>query len=195
MSCNTAPRHLDSGFIGLRFTAISYTLIQIQLVEHDKFWKMAIDNHTHPEAIPPRRGAIFDADGYGSILAQTQRVYDIHLDGLALKSEHPETNLPLIESNLGLPKGSLVYNTRVRYQLIAHEVEESVVAKLKALDLDCIITESHDRRVYPNNELAAHALGFVDENGRGHVGHGKADGQGAGRHARRAAGDARRQKA
>ena len=82
--CNIAPA--PSGFwffwpAGSRL--ISFNLIQIQLVEHDKYWRMAIENHTHPEAIPPERGAFFDCDG--NILAQTQRVYDIRLDGQELK--------------------------------------------------------------------------------------------------------------
>ena len=122
------------------FTAISFNLIQIQLVQHEKFWRMAIANHTHPEAIPARRGAILDGDGY--ILAQTQRVYDIRLDGLQMKAEHPELNLPRIEGALQLPPGSLTFNPHNRYQLIAHDVEDGVATKLAALKLDCLIVRS-----------------------------------------------------
>ena len=157
-------------FLACGFTAISFNLIQIQLVEHEKYWRMAIENHTHPEAIPPRRGAFFDADG--NILAQTQRVYDIRLDGQELKLEHPEINLPKIADALGLPAQGLIdtFNPRNRYQLIAHDVEDGEAEKLRALKLDCVITEPHDRRFYPNNELAAHVLGFVDDNGHGLAG-------------------------
>ena len=41
---------------------------------------------------------------------------------------------------------------------------------MRALKLDSLIVNEHDRRVYPNNELAAHVLGFVDDNGRGLAG-------------------------
>ena len=41
---------------------------------------------------------------------------------------------------------------------------------MRALKLDCLISEPHDRRVYPNNELAAHVLGFIDGNGHGLAG-------------------------
>ena len=54
------------------FTVISFNLIQIQLVDHARYWKLAIENHLHPESIPPRRGSLFDSDG--NVLAQTQRV-------------------------------------------------------------------------------------------------------------------------
>jgi len=152
------------------FTLISFNLIQIQLVEHDKFWRMAIENHTHPEAIPARRGAIFDSDG--NILAQTQRVYDVRLDGEGMKLNHPEIALPQVAAILQVPAQSLTgtFNPRNRYQLIAHDVDDGTAAKLRALKLDCVITEPHDRRFYPNNELAAHILGFTDDNGRGLAG-------------------------
>jgi len=45
-----------------------------------------------------------------------------------------------------------------------------MVAKLRALKLDSLIYREHDRRVYPNNELAAHVLGFVDDGGHGLAG-------------------------
>jgi cell division protein FtsI (penicillin-binding protein 3)/stage V sporulation protein D (sporulation-specific penicillin-binding protein) len=154
-------------FLACGFTVVSFNLIQIQLVDHEKFWHLAVDNHTHPESIPPKRGSFFDADE--SILAQTQRVYDIRLDGQGMKANHPEINLPKIADILGVPADSLIdtFNPHNRYQLIAHEVDDGVVTKLRALKLDCIIDEPHDRRYYPNNELAAHVLGFVDDNGPG----------------------------
>ncbi len=62
------------------------------------------------------------------------------------------------------------FNPKNRYQLIAHDVEDGVATKLVALKLDGIIAEPHDLRFYPNNELAAHVLGFVDDNGHGLVG-------------------------
>jgi cell division protein FtsI/penicillin-binding protein 2 len=157
-------------FLACGFTAISFNLIQIQLVQHDKFWKMAVENHTHPEAIAPRRGAFYDSDG--NILAQTQRVYDIRIDGQELQANHPEINIPKIADALQVSAQSLfdTFNPKNRYQLIAHDVEDGVAAKLRALKLDCVIDEPHDRRFYPNNELAAHILGFVGDNGHGLVG-------------------------
>ena len=157
-------------FLACGFTAISFNLIQIQLVQHDKFWRLAVENHTHPEEIAPRRGAFYDSDG--NILAQTQRVYDIRIDGQEMKLNHPEINLPKVAEALQVSAQSLfdTFNPRNRYQLIAHDVEDGVAAKLRALKLDCIIAEPHDRRFYPNNELAAHILGFVDDNGHGLAG-------------------------
>jgi cell division protein FtsI (penicillin-binding protein 3)/stage V sporulation protein D (sporulation-specific penicillin-binding protein) len=86
--------------------------------------------------------------------------------------KRPEIELPKIAEALGVTAASLeqAFNAKNRYQLIAHDVDDGTMTKLVALKLDCVITEPHDRRVYPNAELAAHVLGFTDENGHGLAG-------------------------
>ena len=159
-------------FLACGFTLISFNLIQIQLVDHDKYWRMAVDLHTHREEIAPMRGTIFDDEG--NILAQTQRVDDIRLDGQLLNADHPEINLPKIAEALQVPVEPFVsaFNPQKRDQLLAQNLnlDDAAVTKLRALKLDSLIFEEHDRRVYPNNEVAAHALGFVGDNGRGMAG-------------------------
>ncbi len=157
-------------FLACGFTVISFHLIQIQLVEHDKFERLAIENHLHPETIAPHRGAIFDNEG--NVLAETQEVYDIRLDGLKMKASHPEINLPRIAQALQVPPQGITaaYNPKNRYALLAHEVDDTVVARLRALKLDSLIFDPQDRRSYPNNQLAAHILGFVDDSEHGMAG-------------------------
>src|SRR5580658_4058202 len=89
--------------LSIGYTVISFNLIQIQLVEHAQFWRMAIENHLRPEMIAPKRGAILDCEG--NILAQTHLVYDVRLDGRKLS--HPEVNLPKLEEALLAPAGSI----------------------------------------------------------------------------------------
>jgi cell division protein FtsI (penicillin-binding protein 3)/stage V sporulation protein D (sporulation-specific penicillin-binding protein) len=152
------------------FTIISLHLVQIQLVEHAKFWRMAIENHLHPETIPPRRGGIFDSDG--NVLAETQELYDLRLDGLKMRASHPEVALPEIARILQVTPGQIaqLYNPKNRYQLLAQNLDDGMVTRLRALNLDSLIFEPNDRRSYPNNELAAHILGYVDETGHGVAG-------------------------
>jgi cell division protein FtsI/penicillin-binding protein 2 len=150
------------------FTVISFHLIQIQLVQHAKFWRMAVENHLHPETIAPHRGTIFDNDG--NVLAATQEVYDIRLDGKLVM--HPATELPLIAQALQLPVTNMVagFKQTDRDQLLAINVDDRAVNLLKALKLKSIIYKPHGERSYPNTELAAHVLGFVDENQHGVAG-------------------------
>jgi cell division protein FtsI (penicillin-binding protein 3)/stage V sporulation protein D (sporulation-specific penicillin-binding protein) len=150
------------------FTVISFNLIQIQLVQHDKYWKMAVDNHLRTETIPPIRGSIFDCDG--NLLAETQVRTDLFLDGKLL--EHPDTDLPQIAQVLGVPASQLApfYDPRKRSVNLADDLDDATVSKLKALKLHCLIYTPHDRRFYPNNELGSHILGFVDGAGHGLAG-------------------------
>jgi cell division protein FtsI/penicillin-binding protein 2 len=157
-------------FIGCGFTIISFNLIQIMLVRHQEFWRMAVVNHLHRETIPPHRGAIFDSDG--NVLAETQELYDIRLDGQKMKSNRVEIELPRIAETLGVPPAEItaLYNAKNRYQLIAHGADDNMVAQLRALKIDSLIFEPYDRRSYPNNELGAHVLGFVDDQNQGAAG-------------------------
>jgi cell division protein FtsI (penicillin-binding protein 3)/stage V sporulation protein D (sporulation-specific penicillin-binding protein) len=150
------------------FTLISFNLIQIQLVQHVKFTRMAIKAHMDVVTIPAKRGAIFDADG--NVLAQTQRVYNVHLDGASFSKEHPETNLKALADALQVPPESIAWNSHDRYIPIAHDVEDAVVENVQALKLNSVIIEPRDRRVYPNNYLAAHVLGYTDDEGHGLAG-------------------------
>ena len=152
------------------FTVISFNLIQIQLVQHDKFERLAIENHLHPETIAPHRGAIFDSDG--NVLAETLELYDLRLDGQRMKDTHTESYLPRIAQVLQAPASAVerLYNPRNRYQLIAHGADDAMVTQLKGLKLDSLIFEPYDRRSYPNNELGSHLLGFVDDSNHGMAG-------------------------
>jgi cell division protein FtsI (penicillin-binding protein 3)/stage V sporulation protein D (sporulation-specific penicillin-binding protein) len=153
--------------LAMGYTVISFNLIQIQLVEHERFRQMAIENHLRRETIPPKRGDILDCEG--NILAQTHPVYDVRLDGQKL--DHPEVNLPRLEEALSAPAGSLTaaFDARNRYQLIAQNVEDLTVARLRDLKLNCLIFQPRDER-YPNNEMAAHVIGFVGDDGHGLAG-------------------------
>ena len=157
-------------FLGCGFTIISFNLIQIMLVRHQEFWQLAIVNHLHRETIPAHRGAIFDSDG--TVLAETQEMYDVRLDCAKLKTSHPEAALPRIAETLGVPTPEIaaLYNTKNRYQLIAHGADDNTVTQLRALKIDSLIFEPYDRRSYPNNELGAHVLGFVDDQNQGMAG-------------------------
>jgi len=150
------------------FTVISFNLIQIQLVQHDKYWKMAVDNHLRTEVISPIRGSIFDADG--NLLAETQVRTDLFLDGKLV--EHPETDLPQLAQILGLPAEQVtaLYDPKKRSINIADDLDNATTAKLRALKWHCLIFTDHDRRFYPNNDLASHILGFVDGDGHGLAG-------------------------
>ncbi len=148
------------------FTVISFNLIQIMLVGHDRYWRLARANHEHPEIIPPKRGTIFDADG--NVLAESQRVYDISLDG---QLENDGAHLAAIAAALGEPVSKIAegFNPKNRSIPLANglSVDDPAIERLRGLKLRGVIINQRDERTYPNTELAAHVLGFIDD-GTGH---------------------------
>jgi cell division protein FtsI/penicillin-binding protein 2 len=144
------------------FTVISFNLIQIQLVNHDKYWHIAVENHDMRMSIPPKRGAIFDADN--NVLAESQRVWDVRLDG---RLESDGAHLTEIAAALGEPVSKIadVFNPKNGDIPLATglSVDDPAIARLNDLKLHSLIMKPRDERTYPNTVLAAHVLGFIDD--------------------------------
>jgi cell division protein FtsI (penicillin-binding protein 3)/stage V sporulation protein D (sporulation-specific penicillin-binding protein) len=153
-------------FLACGFTVISFNLIQIQLVNHERYLAIARENHDMKVSIPPKRGAIYDADN--NVLAESQRVYDVHLDG-ALESNG--THLAEIAAALGEPVSKVVdaFNPKNRDIPLATglSVDDPAIGRLTDLKLRSVMLIPRDERTYPNTILAAHVLGFIDD-GTGH---------------------------
>ncbi len=142
------------------FTIVSLRLVQIQIMDGDRFHQEAIRNHFERVEVTPTRGMILDS--HGTILAKTHVVYDLRLDGKELKN--PEQTLPLIAKILEIPIAQLksVYSPTKRFELLKTGLTEETVSALKALKLKSLIFQRKAVRAYPNGEHASHAIGFVD---------------------------------
>ena len=164
------------------FTLISYRLVHIQLVDHEKYRREAIENHCIRIEQPPRRGMIYD--DAGQVLAQSQVLHDIRVDGRNLLD--PPQTLAAMEKILGLPAGSLakVFKPENRYQLLAREATEEQVAGLRDLETAKVAewrrqkrdtgrfltVEDRYLRSYPNDAHASHVLGYLDGENKGVAG-------------------------
>jgi len=163
------------------FTIISYRLIQLQLVDHEMYKRLAIEQHCIRIELPPRRGDILDVNG--QILAQSQVLHDIRVDGKNLLE--PAVTLPQIEQIVGVPAGSLlkIFNPNNRYQLLAQNLTEDQLAELKDFEAQQISTWNKEKRkpqpqpfltvedryvrTYPEGSDASHLIGFLDAQGKG----------------------------
>ncbi|SDU28871.1 cell division protein FtsI (penicillin-binding protein 3)/stage V sporulation protein D (sporulation-specific penicillin-binding protein) [Verrucomicrobium sp. GAS474] len=176
------------------FTVISWRLVQIQLVEHDKYWRLAVEKHCDRIELPARRGLILDA--HGQTLAQTGVLHNVAVDGRNLL--HPEKTLPEMERLLKLPAGALApkFSAEKRYQVLVTDVTEDQMNDLKNFEIAkraewrreilaantadakkvvgqldrFLIFEDHYLRSYPNGTYASHLVGFLDNTGKGVAG-------------------------
>jgi cell division protein FtsI (penicillin-binding protein 3)/stage V sporulation protein D (sporulation-specific penicillin-binding protein) len=124
---------------------------------------------------PCRRGEIRDAQD--NLLAVSEDVWDIGVDPDTLLKGERERALE-VATILGLPypKVRLAFDTAtridsageeqiIRWAVLAREVNEDTVKRIKALGIKALRAELKYRRNYPKGQLAAHVLGYVNKDG------------------------------
>ncbi|MES2309101.1 MAG: penicillin-binding protein 2 [Verrucomicrobiota bacterium] len=155
-------------FLAIGFTVVSLRLVQIQILDGDRYHQEAIHNHFERVEVPPTRGMILDS--HGTILAKTHVLYDVRLDGKDLKN--PEQTLPLLSKTLEMPLSEIkaLYRPEKRFELLKTGLTEETVSALKDLKLKSLIFERKAFRAYPNSGHASHVIGFVDGQNAGVMG-------------------------
>jgi len=151
------------------FVILSGRLWYLQVMNKQAYAERAEMNRTRVLPIPARRGNIFDRNG--RLLASSQPSYNIVISRKDVRNFDEISDL-LVENISGIEKDWL----KKRFEAAVFEPKyESIVVKELATNIDVQWVEAHQfeypmiraeeapRRFYPNNELAAHALGYVGE--------------------------------
>jgi cell division protein FtsI (penicillin-binding protein 3)/stage V sporulation protein D (sporulation-specific penicillin-binding protein) len=144
----------------LGFTVLSYRLVYLQVDQHDYFKEEAIKMHYVSVPIPPHRGEIRDCAG--NVLAQTITATDLRVDcELALRNEDFSRKVAPV---LGMEPEALrvKLDPHNRYFLVAENLSEDQLQRLKGLKMRSLIFSERMQRVYPNGSEASHVLGFVN---------------------------------
>ncbi|MGE0102132.1 MAG: penicillin-binding protein 2 [Blastocatellales bacterium] len=151
------------------FVILSGRLWYLQIMNTQVFADRAEMNRTRVLTIPARRGNILDRKG--RLLASSQPSYNIVISRKDVRNFDEISDL-LVGNISGIEKEWL----KKRFEAAIYEPKyESIVVKELATNIDVQWVEAHQfeypmiraeeapRRFYPNNELAAHALGYVGE--------------------------------
>ncbi|MGW1077171.1 peptidoglycan D,D-transpeptidase FtsI family protein [Streptomyces sp. NPDC002537] len=185
------PRLRLVGF-GLTLVLLAFTvrLLQVQAVDASAYAARANVNRYIPVTLAAERGTITDRAGVD--LATTVDAYDVTaapdlLTPERIKAEgaaHQAAALlaPVLDERPAVLEQKLTANPRSKYVVLARQQSPQVWNKIKELKkaaakkaakkqgidvLAGINREPHSKRVYPNGELAAGVLGFVNAEGRG----------------------------
>nr|WP_263869461.1 penicillin-binding protein 2 [Streptomyces sichuanensis] len=180
--------------IGFGFTLVllvfTVRLLQVQAVDADAYAARANVNRYIPVTLAAERGAITDRSGVD--LATTVDAYDITAAPDLLTPERTkaagsarraaELLAPVLHEKPGVLEEKLTANPKSKYVVLARRQAPQVwkeIAELKKAQADKaarqqgvnvlagVNRESHSKRVYPNGELAAGLLGFVNADGQG----------------------------
>ena len=148
-------------------------LFYLQVIQHGYYVRLANSEQLKQLVIPAKRGEIYALDHDTPVrLVLNQSVYTVFADPKIV--EDPGQVIGVIErvagGNAKPNLRRLFDNKESRYQVLATEVTRRQAELIKKEGLRGIGFQESTMRVYPEGELAAQTLGFVDADGDGQYG-------------------------
>ncbi|HUD11563.1 MAG TPA: penicillin-binding protein 2, partial [Candidatus Saccharimonadia bacterium] len=146
-------------------------LFYLQVIEHDYYMREATSEQQHKYVIPATRGDLYVHDGDGiSPIALNETLDVMYADPRYVKDKATVAQ-KLANATGGSAATYLAsLNAGIDYALLQNKMPSNLVSKVKALDIPGIGFTEQTYRTYPEGELAAQTLGFVDSNGVGQYG-------------------------
>ncbi len=159
--------------LALWFGGIAARLIYLQVTQHERLSSIARQQQEGTASTSAPRGLILDRQGRE--LARSIDVPSFYADPVAI--ENIAQTAEKIAPVLGLDAGELTMRLteakeqRKRFVWLRRKADQETLERVASLKLKGIAVRSESKRVYPNNNLASHIVGFVgtDERGLGGI--------------------------
>lgn len=166
----------------LAFAGLFYQLYSISRDNGEQYKKQVLSQQKYDSTtIPYKRGTILDANG--SVLASSEKVYNVVLDSVAVceKEEYLEPTLNALRSEFGLDTASIrsyieENKETSRYHVLAKRLSYNEISGFVELQneegslVKGIWFEEEYKRVYPGNTLACDVIGFTTSDNQGKYG-------------------------
>lgn len=156
-------------FIALAALGLVGRLVQLQIVDHQRYAAQARLTHLSRETVSSRRGALLDRNGHP--LAASQDTYDVMVERRAWKDPQraAEASQAIAQATGGDPAEmrAIVASTQVFEVAVARGLNFEQAQRIRKLGLQGVRLLPSSRRVYPEGNLAAQLIGLV---GRDNVG-------------------------
>lgn len=148
-------------------------LFYLQIIEHSYYVAQANSEQLKQLVIPAKRGEIYAMDdGTPVKVVLNEAAYTVFADPKVVKD--PSKVISVVEriagGNARPHMEQLFINKQSRYQVLATKVTRKQAELIKNENLYGIGFQEGTQRVYPEGQLAAQTLGFVDGNGVGQYG-------------------------
>lgn len=148
-------------------------LFFVQIIEKGKWVAKAEAQHTLENTIKAERGEIFMMDGEEPVqVVMNEKAYNVIVDPMILDEEETKKVLFSGETGEKLAAGAdEVFQDRTRrYFVLAKGVSRKEAERIREAELSGVYLREVARRVYPEGELGARLLGFVNDDGEGQYG-------------------------
>ncbi len=145
----------------------------LAVLQHDYYQKVALSGQLKQYSIPAERGAIraYDGDQIVPLVLNEQR-FNITADPKLIKDPAKTANrlIAVINQKSADDMKALLATKNSRYEILAKKITKAQKDAVVKLELAGIFTEKVSVRTYPQDDLAAQVLGFVDDSGDGKYG-------------------------
>lgn len=164
--------------LALCFILIVARMYDLQIVSHQKYVDLAMSQQTMQNTIFAKRGEIYMMDGDNTTpVVMNEKVYTISVDPFLLRSEggkelkEDEAKIDQLVQGYAVNTWDKVFaNEASRYAVIAKNVPYERAKQIKEAKITGVYAQGSTKRVYPEGDLAAQVLGFVNADGKGQYG-------------------------
>ena len=154
--------------VGLGFLALAGRALYVQVLESDFFQKKGEERYASTIQLPASRGRILDR--HGQILAISVNAPTISVNPQQFKAHDDQKRalvsllrMPVKEFDAKLADGGA-------YVVLRRQIDDGVAQQIRALKVKGLTIEPGYIRRYPENEAAAHVVGFTDIEDKGQEG-------------------------
>lgn len=147
-------------------------LFYVQIIHYDYYKNAAYADQFKQYEIPSSRGIIEARDGTDIVpIVLNQELYTLYADPTFIKDANTTAlKVAAITKGDATSYARLMQTPDTRYVVLAKKISADQSKQILALKLPGIGTQGQDYRTYPQGNLAAQLLGFVDSNGQGQYG-------------------------
>lgn len=173
----TTTTHFRAGLIcvgiALIFSIYSARLIHLQVGKHEEYSQQAAEKSAKKKVIPADRGMIRDV--HGEVLADNVPIYAVVVDGKLFNETNADREkvAGIMARHLQLPQEEIAERIAGdRAYIVVQRRVPALAAtamrdELAADRIRGVMFEREFQRLYPNNEMLGHVLGFLDHDGKG----------------------------
>jgi cell division protein FtsI/penicillin-binding protein 2 len=160
------------GVLILIGVAIIFRLFYLQVIRHDHYRQAALSDQLKEYSITADRGDILASDnGVKVPLVLNEKLYTLYADPTLIKK--PADGATKIASVIGGDQTSYetaLQTKHTRYVVIAKRLSSAQSTALLKFKIPGLGTQAQNYRTYPQGNLAAQLLGFVNNEGKGTYG-------------------------
>lgn len=156
------------------FLVLGIVLYYVQIVKHDHYEELAVEQQTRQSVVTAQRGTVYDRNG--KVLAMSASVETVFISPYEIKANNEDITLiaSTLSKILDVDYNSIIEkskDTKSWYKTIKTKIEEDLASQVREFisenKLKGVHLEPDTKRYYPYSKLACHVIGFVGSDNYG----------------------------